>query len=140
MISNALREKQQWLITPKPDTRTKLVEKLTEMFAAVLTGEWDRLEASEGLTVTRAQKLRSATQIARTVSTGLLPIGLFLLARRYGFIEIASPVADYLTAGPLLWTVISLGLAIDPTLTEKTSAMRDVLSVIPGLGKRGGKE
>ena len=126
-------------MTPMADTRTKLLQNLAEMYVAILAGEWDRLDVSEGLTVTRAQTLRSGVQIARSAFTGLLPIGLFVLARRFGIIEIASPVADYIAGGLLLWAALSVVLAVDPTLTEKTSAMKDVLSIIPGLGKKGEK-
>jgi hypothetical protein len=122
-----------------PDTRSKLLENLARMFVAILAGEWDSLEVSESLRITRAQTFRSGAQIARAALTGLLPIGLFVLARRSGMIEIASPVADYIAGGLLLWAALSLVMAIDPTLTEKTSAMKDVLSIIPGLGRKSEK-
>jgi hypothetical protein len=140
LISNALYDKQRWLMTPMVDTRTKLLESLTETLVAILSGQWDRLEVSDGLSITRAQTFRSGTQIAKAAFTGLLPIGLFVLARRSGMIEIGSPVADYIAGGLLLWAALSVVMAIDPTLTEKTSAMKDVLSIIPGIGKQGEKK
>jgi hypothetical protein len=71
--------------------------------------------------------------------TGLLPIGLFVFVRRFDLIQIASPVADYIAGGRLLWAALSVVMSVDPTLTEKTSAVKDVLSIIPGLGKKGKK-
>jgi hypothetical protein len=134
-----LYDKQRWLMTPMPDTRTKLLENLARMLVSILAGAWDQLEVSEGSSLTRPQSFRFGIQIAKAAFIGLLPIGLFVLAQRSGIITIASPVSDYIAGGLLLWAALSVVMALDPTLTEKTSAMKDVLSIIPGLGKKGEK-
>ena len=127
LISNALYEKQRWLMTPMDDTREKLLENLGQIFIAVLTGAWDRIDTLVSPNITRKQKYRSIILVAKTVLSGVLPIGAFVLARRYGIIEIASPVGDYITGGLLLWGALSIVMAVDPSLTEKASAMRDII-------------
>jgi hypothetical protein len=139
MVANALYEKEKDLIVPAAETRGRLSRDLTRMLVNALNGNWDEFETADNPPMTWVQRYKMVIAVTKDAVVAVLPSGLFITARHWSLIDVPSPVADYITAGLLLWGVVSVISAIDPTLRDKISTMKDALSIVPGFGKSGDK-
>ena len=131
-VSHALREKEQWLITPKPDTRDHLAEALSSIVVSLLAGAWDRLEASEGNLALSQRPVRTALRVARTVLIGFLPAAIFAAGRYMEWFSLGSPIDNYVMGGLTLWGLVTVISVFDPLLKEKISTVKDIVGVFRG--------
>ena len=134
-VSHALREKEQWLITPKPDTREHLAEALSGFVVSLLAGAWDSLEASEGDLALSQRPVRIALRVIRTVLIGFLPAAIFATGHYMGWFSLGSPIDSYVLGGLTLWGLVTVVSVFDPLLKEKISTVKDIVGVF-----RGGKK
>lgn len=102
-VSHALREKQQWLITPKSDTSAALSERLSVLVVALLGGNWDQLEASEGEIALTAPIHRRILSLASSVLVGFLPAAIYELGRQLGWFSLGAPIDAYIQAALVVW-------------------------------------
>lgn len=135
-VSHALREKERWLITPKADTREVLLERLSDFLSVFLTGAWDLLEAAEGDLPRALPTVRGIMRMARAVIIGFLPAALFGAGRHWQVFSLGSPLDDYVLGGLALWGLVSLISVSDPLFKENLSAVKEIVSMIRGGGKK----
>jgi hypothetical protein len=139
-ISAAFAEKQQWLMTPKADTREVLLTWLARSVVALLSGAWDDLElliqdqpAGEAESGAWGGRWTAAllTRL-RTLAVGVLPVLLFVVARRFDLVhEMAPDLLGYAELALLAWGVLILMFMLDPEgMKEKISTMREAVSVL----------
>jgi hypothetical protein len=146
-ISAAFSEKQRWLMTPKADTREVLLDWLARSLVALLSGAWDELdlliegerpgEAAES--DLRGRQINAVLSGLRTLAVALLPVLLFVVARRFDLLhDMAPALQGYAELALLGWGVLVLLFMLDPGgMKEKISAMREATSILRPEKEKG---
>ena len=107
-ISAAFAEKQRWLMTPKTDTREVLLGWLARSVVALLSGAWDELELliddqPAGEAESRAWRGRWTAALLsrlRTLAVGVLPVLLFVIARRFDLVHEMARICWVMRSSP----------------------------------------
>jgi hypothetical protein len=134
-MAAAMRDFKQWVLTPKPDTYEHLRRALADNFLQATTGHWDFFWRRTPLKVSLAEGIgKRATGSLRTLAGGALPVLVLLTVRRLG-LPLDGQLAQYLTFGVVLWSVITLLRLIDPHFGSTLDSLDKIKSLLPGLGK-----
>jgi hypothetical protein len=140
-IAAAFSDKLTWLITPKPNTREALSEKLGPAIVAVLSGAWDDLELKtndDGHATPRPPLTVIAMDVLRTGLIAALPLAIYLLAEWCDVLTgIDAATNGWLKIGSLVWAVFTVMFRLDPQLKDKVAALKDAATMLkPGGGKK----
>ena len=132
----AVRRLKRWVITPLADTRERLRERLAADLVALAQGRWDDLERATGEPdpLARTPWRTTVRSLVRVTVVALGP-GLALWACRRLDPSAAAALPAWAPAACLLWAVVTVLLAVDPSLPDRTRAVRGVLDTIAGRGK-----
>jgi hypothetical protein len=127
-------------MTPKPDTREALLGWLARSLVALLSGAWDELEllmedkstAEAQDSDLRGRRISAMLSGLRTLAVALLPVLLFVVARRFDLLrDMAPDLQGYVELALLGWAVLVLLFMLDPGgMKEKISTMREAISVL----------
>jgi hypothetical protein len=135
-IAAATAEKQRWLMTPKADTREVLLGWLARTVIALLSGAWDELELLiEDPSAREPDGQRWTAALLprlRTLIVGILPVLLFLIARRLDLIHEMSPeLLGYAELALLAWGGLVLMFMLDPEgIRDKIATLREAVAVL----------
>jgi hypothetical protein len=134
-ISYALRMKEQWITTPKIDTNDWLLGYLSIFLVALLEGCWDNMEAADAPAKSVRTTLSLVLNATRTLLVGFLPAAVFAIVRGSKWFPLSAPLDDYVQVGLVLWGVLALISVFDPHLTEKLSAVKEIIGIFRGEKK-----
>jgi hypothetical protein len=133
----SIRALKKLIISPASDTREKFMAHAASALQSVASGNWENLERSEPDRAQTPRVWRSRLiNFARAIIVSLLPWLLFWLIQQTSF-AIDDPLSGYLKIGALVWTILSLLSAFDPTFSAKIGATKDIWSLL--LGKNQNK-
>jgi hypothetical protein len=126
----ALRDKKKWVLTPKLDTRDAFIRCMRHYLIIAAVHDWDSLEriTPEQLSRPRAWQSRATTALRTLVVAGMPLAGLWLI-QQTSFL-LAGTIAEYATAGALLWAMLALITTLDPQFQTKIAAIKDVSSLL----------
>jgi hypothetical protein len=136
-ISNALRNKELWLITPKQDTRQILLNQISQMLVSLLNGNWDDFEGLGDHGMTEQPRLHGMMtffmnrmlNLFRVALVATLPVIIYIVSDFFPQTHIISPLREYVQAGVILWSILTVISALDPLLRDKVSTIKDLFSV-----------
>ena len=135
-MAESLREKQLWLATPKKDTRQVLLSHLSSMLIALLQGDWDEFDKVKQFEYPKAKRLTIMIDITRILTISVLPLVIVYGGLHFLNLEIELPLRGYVQGAALIWAMLTLITAIDPSIKDKVSEMKDLFS----LGTRSEKK
>jgi hypothetical protein len=125
----AVRSLEQWLITPKPDTRERLEDQLTMLFRRALLNDWDamaHLRPEDPPHPSWTARLKTGL---KTVLIAILPLVL-LLALGKTNVAVTGALGDYLKIGAIIWALVTLISLLDPLYAIKLTAIRDAIDLL----------
>lgn len=135
-IASALRQKKKWLLTPKVDTQVYLYNYLVDYLIQLVSGDWDSLEQEEPIVVSVKQIwVEQVGNVFRVLFVGGTPIILLWLIQN-SRLALNAPFDDYAIIGTLLWAIFTAITTYDPLFSAKISAVKDVINLVPFIGKK----
>lgn len=129
-----LRNLRVWVALPKADTPPRLETELISVINALVRGTYDDLPEAEALVASRRGFVADTTLRVRGLVSGVLPLAAIIGARAAG-LRLDGVIGDALIAFGVLWASVSLLMALDPRMTERLAAMREVVALLR-LGER----
>lgn len=129
-IAAYFRWLNEWLLTPRSDTRGLFIDQISDALCNIVRGTWDwgqltqaEFEASRQKTTWR----NISKDWVITLSLAFLPLLLFLIFKR--LLGIVDPLLSYVKIGTYLWAILTLALRIDPTFSSKVAAFKDLSQI-----------
>jgi hypothetical protein len=137
-IASAFRSLQRWIVSPFPDTRERLLERLVSDFAHAARGEWSCLERVRAEPVALPDRWHTHLfRFVRQVAIATFPaIGLCIFHTSYKSAE----VPPYVMATITVWTIVQWLVLLDPSIGAKVSGVREVMQYFSLPGKERGNE
>jgi hypothetical protein len=134
-IASALRAVKKWVLTPKADTRQQFLARISQTLVHTAKGDWDALPKEKPESINRPKVLLArVAELMRALFIGFLPLGI-LWTLQQTTLALQPSVSEYVTIAGVIWAILSFLAAIDPTYSGKISAMKDITSLLPGMGK-----
>jgi hypothetical protein len=136
-IAAGFRSLKKWVGMPKLDTRDYFLARITSNFLCAVSGSWDGMlpppeERMRPERLPREPLYARVVALVRILFTCLFP-ALALWAFQQTHLVLKGVVADYATAGVLLWAVITMLTAVNqPLSAQVTTTIKDLL---PFVGK-----
>ncbi len=129
-IAGALREKKKWILTPTNLTYNDFVDKMAHALICLITGDWDALERCEPEKLPRLSSWRTiSVTMLRTVLLAALPIIGFWIFQQTP-LALTDPARGYVSAGVFIWIVLTCLTQLDPNISARISAFKDVVNLV----------
>lgn len=135
-LASALRRLKKWVVTPKIDTKQRLIEHITDYLICIYSGNWDKLEQCDPEVITQKQWILRTLNALKTMTLSIIPILV------YGFIQqtpiaISEPTSTYIAVATGGWAVLSFMLVLDPSLNSKVQVAKEFINLFsPTIEKR----
>lgn len=134
-IATYLRSYKKWILTSKPDTREHFINQLAQDLIAAISGDWDGFRKETPAHITRPERLFMLLAFARLILLAILPFGIMWLAQKTP-LALQDPILEYVKLGTIIWGMLTIISAFDPTFVTKISAIKDLTDIIPFFGKK----
>lgn len=134
--SDALLEKQMWLVTPKENTRETLLERLSQTIVAYLEGRWDSFEQRSQANPAKQNRFQALSSSLKVLMLGFLPLATFEVSNRFLNMEVPKPISSYINFALLAWAILSVITAFDTSVSQRVSTFRDVMSALRSPDKK----
>jgi hypothetical protein len=133
-IACSIREKKKCFYMPEPNTLERLTASLVKFLVNFLRNEWDSLEKADiPKTSMRDTWKTQLGLMLRTLIVGFLPIAILYFAQ---FSNIMTrPFNEYLISIAMLWALLNVLWAFDPSLRDKIGALKDTTTFIGAKSK-----
>jgi hypothetical protein len=131
-MASAFRSYKKWILTPKIDTRKHFYEKIKYDLVCVINNDWDSIEREEPSKTSPYTVITRIFNWIGALFIAIVPFTIFRISQQY-FPFADSTVSDYISAGTLLWFLISLLTFFDPLYGSKISTIKEVsgLTFVP---------
>jgi hypothetical protein len=106
------------------------------MLVAALRGWWDEFDVSDPELISIHQSLSLVLFATRALVAAFAPLVIYFGARWVQLFRLEQSIEGYVIAGLVFWAALSIVAAFDPLFKDKTSSLKDMLSLIPGSGDR----
>jgi hypothetical protein len=135
----ALRELKKWVLTPKSDTRNQFIARIAANLSQVTSGNWDALELMEPGKISRLQLWRSYGVVAlRRIFKAGVPVLVFWAFQQTS-LAFKGGDAEYVRLGACSYAVLTLIMPYDQPFGAKTTALKEVMQSLAGIGSLLGK-
>ncbi len=121
-IAASYRSLKMWIMTPKADTRDRLIDRVKQQKLALLNGDWDSLRRGDPPPVIEENRLRDLSALLRNMAIALLPISSLWAARWLHLDVSIVPAGAWWMC--YVWLIVGLLLVLDPKLSSRTEAVR----------------
>jgi hypothetical protein len=116
---------QSWIALPAPETRDRLLARLSELAMILLTGHYDSLPAETDFAApAHRSQSRAVTHYIGGVVAAVFPLAVVLLWSMFGF-ALPDYVRQWLTGFAIVWFIAKLLQLLDPAsgkIWEQVSA------------------
>lgn len=132
----ALRALKRWVLVPKPDTRERFIERVSQDLVRTAAGDWDGLECAEPAPARISRSIRAARVLAPIAVIGLVvviaqdPTGD--IAPLLGLMEPLAPVLIPVLGPLLIWAVIRV---VNPDMIGDLPIIQQIQTMFPGRAK-----
>lgn len=134
-VAASFRSLKKWVLTPKTNTRQQLVDKIAHNLLCVINGSWDELDRTQPEYFSNAKiSLSQWKSSIGSLLTGIIPLLLLIIIQNTP-LAVKGDVADYLTAGIVIWSALSFLSMIDPLYSDKISNLKNLASLLFGINK-----
>lgn len=134
-MAAALRGYKRWICVPRSDTQTLFARRIATNLMHAAAGHWDHMERlePEQLVIQTSWQSRALTQI-KTGLIAVVPLIVIWLVQRtpLGF---AGTAAEYMKGAGIIWLVLTVLIALDPSFSVKVATFKDVVQSLPVPGK-----
>jgi hypothetical protein len=138
-IASGIRSLKKGICTPKTDTYNEVTKFIANTFINIAKGDWDNLTQAEPEKVSKPKFITVMTVWLRVLTTGIVPlVGLWIIQKTSLAFE--GEILNYLRVGGYIWAAITFLTLFDPLISEKIAAIKDIISILPRLGKGKNKE
>jgi hypothetical protein len=130
-IAAALREQKKLILTPKPDSRDQFIAELSTNLIQATSGNWDGLKKvkPEKFSFTQIWHGRLSEFLRALFSAGL-PL-LILWGIQQTSLAFQGNMLDTIKVLVITGGIMRLLIALDPISMEKTSALKDIIQLLP---------
>jgi hypothetical protein len=133
-IAFAVRELEKWVMTPRQDTLGELQLQVAQRIVCIAVGNWDGLGRTPVGRVARAVRVARLKGYLSTMLLAATPF-LILLVIQQSSLALSDQFRQFAVAGALLWAAITLLQIFDPMLRDRIAILKDIVGLVPGLGK-----
>lgn len=130
-MSSAIREIKKLVILPDYQGREVFQEKMYHLLAAALMGAWGefpKIEKPHEPSI--FQKFSTSISfMVRTLISVVLPVIIWIIFQKSSF-AIATPISDYVNIGLLIWGILSILAALDPSYSMKINSIREITQIV----------
>lgn len=127
MISAALREKKELLLSSNPD---KFIEAMSTTLVHVASSDYLQLEHIDPHPITRSDFFSYLRRFVIALITGAIPLILIIIFQQTTY-ALSSPLSGTVTIVAIIWLLVSLLSVIDPLFNDKLDAVKDVMDINP---------
>lgn len=135
-VAAAIRDQKKWLLLPKPDTREQFWKASAAFFLSFVNCDWDGLPKLDSPRLSRKQIVTGIVRRSIGVFASVGLPGLLIWAIQRSTLALANPVRDYVLGFYLLWILVVLLSAFDPSFGTRTEIFRGLLQNLPFVGKK----
>lgn len=134
-IATGFRELIKWIITPKLDTREKLIAYISDCLVLASQGDWDRFPRSTPEKIPTPEAMRQkAIKLLRTLFIAFLPVSILTVISRVGN-NMSPTIYTYISVGSYIWAILTLLSSLDPEYNVKLNTVKSLSELITGTAR-----
>ncbi|MFC6156504.1 hypothetical protein [Kribbella jiaozuonensis] len=127
--ADSLESMEIWVALPKADTAAQLSAISVGVGVVLLSGNYDELPELHLPPLTGAERLMVASQIAKSLLIGAIPL-LVVVALRWFGIDVDGALGSGLTFFCIAWFAVTSLSLLDPLFSQKLAMVREVMATI----------
>jgi hypothetical protein len=128
-MAAAVRHLKRLVVNPGLESRAQFIEPILHSYYRAVRGEWGLLERRKPEVVTRPQHIARLAARIRSLVVGALPFALVVIVQQSPM-AIEGSAANYLKAGAILWSLITILALFDSNYAAKLSAVKDLAGLL----------
>ncbi|MEV0284769.1 hypothetical protein AB0H36_11695 [Kribbella sp. NPDC050820] len=127
--ADSLESMEIWVALPKSDTAVHLSAISVGIGVVLLSGHYDELPELHLPPLTGAERLMVASQVARSLLIGAIPLVVVVALRWFG-IQVDGALGSGLTFFCIAWFAVTSLSLLDPLFSQKLAMVREVMATI----------